>query len=105
MATLNKITLRDSLIEVGYPDTPITDKAVDYLLTLKGDAAKMLQTWFETRRSPKFEAIEGIDRNFLRDKLKMKDPAIIIAYSMLLENPKYNAMLFKKKAEVLTRKK
>lgn len=101
MTTLDKQTLKNSLLEVGYPDTLITDKAVEHLLNLKGEAAEMLVAWVETGKVTKFEAIEGIDRNFLRDNLKMKDPAIIMAYGMLLENPKYNAMLFKRKAEAL----
>lgn len=98
MTELNKENLRASLLEVGYPDTQLTDNAVEHLLQLKGKAAELLLVWFETGRVAKFEAIEGIDRNFLRDKLKMKDPAIIMAYGMLLENPQYNAMLFKRKA-------
>lgn len=98
MESINANTLRERLIEVGYPDTPITDNAVKHLLAMDGKAAEMLKTWFETGRLPKFESIEGIDRNFLRDTLKMLDPAIIMAYGMLLENPKYNAMLFKRQA-------
>lgn len=101
METINNMTLRECLLEVGYPDTLITDKSVEHLLNLKGVAAEMLKTWMETGKVTKFEAIEGIDRNFLRDNLKMKDPAIIMAYGMLLENPKYNAMLLKRKAEAL----
>ncbi len=90
--------LRERLLDVGYTDTQITDNAVKHLLTLKGSAAEMLGQWYETGRVPKFEAIEGIDKKFLRDNLKMKDPAIIMAYGMLIENPKYNAMLLKRQA-------
>lgn len=101
MATLDKNLLKERLLEVGYIDSPITDKAAEHLLTLKGKAAAMLQKWIDTGRIPSFESIEGIDKKFLRDTLRMKDPAIIMAYGMLLDNPKYNAMLFKKKAAEL----
>lgn len=101
MATLDKNLLKDRLLEVGYIESPITDKTVEHLLALKGEAAAMLQKWVDTGRVTSFEPIEGIDKKFLRDVLKMKDPAIIMAYGMLLDNPKYNAMLFKKKAAEL----
>lgn len=105
MGKINKTALRERLLESGYIDSQLTDNAVAHLLALKGDAAAMLELWFETGKRPKFEAIEGINHNFLRDKLKMKDPAIIMAYGMLLDNPKYNAMLFKRKAAELSSKK
>ena len=98
MENITKEQLRERLLEAGYPDTPLADKTAEHLLALTGDAARMLASWLETGRSPKFEAIEGIDHRFLRDKLKMKDPAIILAYAMLCDNPKYNAMLLKRKA-------
>lgn len=98
METINPKSLRERLIEDGYPDTEITDNTVKHLLAMNSDAIGMLKKWLESGRVPKFEAIEGIDKTFLRDNLKMKDPAIIMAYGMLLDNPKYNAMLLKKKA-------
>lgn len=101
MATLNKELLKERVLEIGYIDSPITEKAVEHLLALKGEAAAMLQKWYDSGRVDSFEAIEGIDKKFLRDTLRMKDPAIIMAYGMLLDNPKYNAMLFKKKAAEL----
>lgn len=104
MNTLSHDKLKQCLLEVGYPNTLITEKTVEHLLALKGKAAEMLADWMETGRVAKFEAIEGIDKSFLRDKLKMKDPAIIMAYGMLHDNPKYNAMLLKKKAAQLNSK-
>lgn len=101
MENIDPKSLRERLIEVGYPDTELTDNSVKHLLDMKGDAAEMLKIWVETGRVPKFEAIEGIDKKFLRDILKMKDPAVIMAYGMLMENPKYNAMLLKRKAAEL----
>jgi len=104
MKELNHDTLKERLIEVGYTDTAITDNAVKHLLMLKGKAADMLNTWFETGKVERFDAIEGIDRKFLKDILKMKDPAIIMTYGMLLDNPRYNAMLLKRKAAELGHK-
>lgn len=101
MTTFDKKVLKERLLEVGYIDSLITEKAVEHLLALKGEAAGMLQKWVDTGRVASFEPIEGIDKKFLRDILKMKDPAIIMAYGMLLDSPKYNAMLFKKKASEL----
>ena len=98
MTKINHVTLKEQLLGIGYVDAPITEKTIEHLLQLKGKAASMLEKWCETGRIPNFDAIEGIDKKFLRDTLKMKDPAIIMAYGMLLDNPKYNAMLFKKKA-------
>lgn len=101
MKDLNPQELRERLIEIGYTDTPITDKAVEHLLALRGESADMLQEWYNTGRVKSFAPIEGIDKRFLKDGLKMKEPAIIMAYGMLLENPRYIAMLFKKKAAEL----
>lgn len=101
MSNLNHDILKERLLEIGYVDAPITEKTIEHLMQLKGAAATMLEQWYQSGRVPNFDAIEGIDKRFLRDYLKMKDPAIIMAYGMLLENPKYNAMLFKKKAAEL----
>ncbi len=101
MTKINHDTLKEQLLEIGYVDAPITEKTIEHLLQLKGEAASMLEKWCKSGRVPNFNAIEGIDKKFLRDTLKMKDPAIIMAYGMLLDNPKYNAMLFKRKAAEL----
>lgn len=101
MTKITHNTLKELLLEAGYVDTPITEKTIEHLLQLKGEAASMLEKWCESGRVPSFNPIEGIDKKYLRDTLKMKDPAIIMAYGMLLDNPKYNAMLFRRKAAEL----
>ena len=76
---------------------------MENLLNLKNienpDAYAMLEEWMRTNKIRKFEPIEGIDVKFLRDTLKMKDPAIILAYGMLLHDPKRNAMFLKRQVD------
>ena len=55
--------------------------------------------WHKHLLLRKFEPIEGIDIKYLRNTLKMKDPAVILAYGMLLFDPKRNAMALKREAE------
>ena len=47
----------------------------------------------------KVDAIEGVDSDFLKDKLCMKEPAIIIAYAILLDDPKEISEYFKHLSE------
>lgn len=59
----------------------------------------MLCTWLKTGKIQKFESIGGIDLKFLRDELHMKNPAIILAYGMLLYDPEYNAIALKREKD------
>ena len=99
MDTIDKNELRQRLIDCGYIPQFGLDRTVENLLNLKNldnkDAYKMLEEWMESNRIRKFEPIEGIDVKFLKNKLKMKDPAIILAYGMLLHDPKGNAAFLK----------
>lgn len=103
MNTINKNELRERLIDCGYIPEFGLDNTVENLLNLKNiensDAYLMLEEWMETNKIRKFEPIEGIDYKFLKDTLKMKDPAIILAYGMLLHDPKRNAMFLKRQAD------
>lgn len=97
MNTINRDKLKELLLEEGYIESNGIEMTLDNLMNLTGDAAEMLKEWMETRKVRKFEPIEGIDRNFLRNEMKMKDPAIILAYGMLTsDNPKYNAYLLRR---------
>lgn len=103
MKTIDKNELKQRLIDCGYiPEFGLCD-TIENLLNLKNienpDAYKMLEEWLETNKIRKFEPIEGIDVKFLRDNLKMKDPAIILAYGMLLHDPKRNAMFLKRQVD------
>lgn len=103
MNAINRNELRERLIDCGYIPEFGLENTVDNLLNLKNienpDAYQMLEEWMETNKIRKFEPIEGIDVKYLKDKLKMKAPAIILAYGMLLHDPKRNAMLLKRQVE------
>lgn len=103
MDTIDKNELRQRLIDCGYIPQFGLDRTVENLLNLKNldnkDAYKMLEEWMESNRIRKFEPIEGIDVKFLKNKLKMKDPAIILAYGMLLHDPKGNAAFLKRQVD------
>ena len=92
---MNTNILKKQLMETGYSDNQSTDSTVSRLNFLMGKPHEMLSKWIANREQPDFEAIEGVDSNFLRDNLQMKDPAIIIAYAMLLESPLENAAYFR----------
>ena len=78
-------TLKERLLKDGYVDSP--------------KPLPMLEEWIELGIKPHFSAIEGVDYSFLQQRLSMKDAALIIAYSMLLDNPKDNASYFKHLAD------
>lgn len=103
MDIIDKNELRERLINDGYIPEYGLDNIVENLLNLQTledkSAYYMLLKWMETGKLDKFEPIEGITFAFLRDTLKMKKPAIILAYGMLLYDPKANAMFLKKQAE------
>lgn len=94
--TINRTELKDLLLNEGYIESNGIETTLDNLMKLTGPAADMLQEWIATGKVRDFESIEGFDRSFLRNKMKMKNPAIILAYGMLLDNPKYNAMLLRR---------
>lgn len=100
MKTIDRNELRERLIDCGYIPEFGLENTIDNLLNLhkleNQDAYKMLEEWMGTGKLRKFEPIEGIDYKYLKDILKMKDPAIILAYGMLLYDPKRNALFLKR---------
>ena len=96
MNNIDRSRLKDMLLNEGYIESNGIEMTLDNLMNLTGEAAEMLQEYMETGKVRKFEPIEGFDRNFLRNEMKMKNPAIILAYGMLLDNPKYNALLLRR---------
>ena len=92
---MNKKTVKQRLLEAGYTNTNALDETVDRLCNLKGKPFELLEKWIIEGKEPAFEAIEGVDHVFLKEKLFMKAPAIIIAYSMLLSDAKENSEYFK----------
>ncbi len=93
---IDKIALKELLIEYGYIAEYGLDMTVDNLINLDGAAREMLLHWLAYRKIEKFTPIEGIDIKYLRDNMKMKEPAIILAYGMLLKDPKRNSALLRK---------
>lgn len=96
MNKIDRSKLKNMLLNEGYIESNGIEMTLDNLMNLKGAAAEMLLEYMETGKVHKFEPIEGFDRNFLRNEMKMKNPAIILAYGMLLDNPKYNAMMLRR---------
>lgn len=101
METISREELKERLIEEGYVPEFGIEQTIDNLLGLQkleetGAAYEMLVEWMKSGKVGKFEPIEGIDKNFLKNNLKMKDPAIILAYGALLYDPKRNAILLKR---------
>lgn len=102
MGSIDKNQLKKRLIDCGYVEDFGLDRTVDNLLNLgkleDKRAYEMLEEWMKTGKLRKFDAIEGIDVKYLRNVLKMKDPAVILAYGMLLFDPKDNAVVLKREA-------
>lgn len=101
MNTIDRKELKNRLIQEGYVEAFGLDQTIDRLLNLDGKAEKMLKAWMEEGVIPEFDEIEGIDSKVLREKLSMKDPAIILSYGMLQKDPKANSIHLK---NLLTRR-
>lgn len=91
---INRQQLRKHLIQEGYTGALLYQTA-DNLLKLDGKAAEMLRSWLKYGTSPEFDNIEGINSTFLREQLKMKAPAIILSYGLLMNNPSRNSRYLK----------
>lgn len=95
MNTIDRQELKNRLIQEGYVEAFGLDQTIDRLLNLDGKAAEMLKAWMNDGIIPEFDEIEGIGSKVLREKLKMKEPAIILSYGMLLKDPKANSIHLK----------
>lgn len=91
--------LKSRLVKEGYANNSVTEATAKRLLSFSGEAASMLVDWLENGTKPSFGYLGGVDSSFLVDKLKMKAPALIIAYVMLKEAPEENAAYFKNLAD------
>ena len=96
MVNIDRKELKNRLIQEGYIEEFGIDRTIDNLLNLDGKAAEMLRAWMNEGATPIFDAIEGIDSSILRERLKMKEPAIILSYGMLLKNVRINSKKLKK---------
>ncbi len=91
--------LKQRLLSEGYADNKVTDETVKRLLSFEGKPARMLAEWVHEGQSPVFGDINGVDSDFLKEKLGMKDPALIISYAMLEKDPVENASYLKNLAQ------
>ena len=88
MNKIDKKKLKECLLQEGYIEANGINETIDRLINLNGKALEMLVNWMDNGIRPEFEEIEGIDSTFLRKQLEMKEPAIILSYGMLLNDPK-----------------
>ncbi len=91
---IDRQQLRKRLIEEGYSGA-LVYQTTENLLKLNGKAAEMLHSWMKFGTTPEFDYIEGINSAFLREHHKMKDPAIILSYGLLMNNPSLNSRFLK----------
>ncbi|MBO5181306.1 MAG: hypothetical protein J6B92_05385 [Paraprevotella sp.] len=96
MKTIDRQELKNHLIQEGYVEAFGLEQTIDRLLNLEGEAAELLKAWMDEGIIPEFDEIEGIDSKILREQLKMKEPAIILSYGMLLNAPKASSIHLKK---------
>ena len=96
MSAIERQVLKNLLLQEGYVEEYGLDNTIDNLLNLDGKAAEMLKAWVNKGEKPEFDVIEGIDSRILREEFKMKEPAIILSYAMLLKDSKINSIHLKK---------
>ena len=93
--TISIQQLKKRLSLEGYRGALLDQTAGD-LLKLDGKAAAMLHSWLNYGVSPDFDDIVGVNSRLLREQYRMKEPAIILSYGMLLNNPVQNSSYLKK---------
>lgn len=91
--------IRMRLVEEGYSLSEATNQTIARLSSLKGKSLELLKDWLSNNLPVEFDPINGIDSTYLRNNLGMKEPAIIIAYEMLLREPEENSNYFKELAK------
>lgn len=101
MIIINKQELKSRLLEDGYVEENGLNATISHLLNLSEEPTRMLYDWMTTGKRPEFSEIHGISSEMLRQNAGMKEPAIIIAYDMLLTNPRRNSKLLQ---NMLTKK-
>lgn len=90
MDVINRQQLRTRLVQEGYSGA-LLEQTTDDLIKLDGKAAEMLRSWLNDGIKPEFNDIEGLDSRLLREHYQMKEPAIILSYGMLMNNPVQNS--------------
>lgn len=95
MITINEQKLKACLLKEGYIEANGLDSTISHLLGMQEEAKQMLLEWMNEGKVPEFASINGIDSHILRDTLRMKEPAIILSYNMLLIDPIRNSAILK----------
>lgn len=90
-----KSLVRMRLSECGYPQSNQTEATIGRLCSLCKESRVLLMDWLRSDSPVTFSSIQDIDSTFLRVQLGMKEPAIIIAHQMLLDEPIENARYFR----------
>ncbi len=90
-----KSLLRMRLADCGYTPSAQTEATIGRLCSLHIDSQRLLMEWLRNENPVAFDSIQGIDSSFLREQLDMKEPAIIIAHHMLMDDPIGNAAYFR----------
>lgn len=91
---INMHQLKESLIKEGYSGV-ILEHTIENLQKLEGKAAELLHSWLKSGTLPEFGDIEGFNSSILRKDFRMKEPAIILSYALLLNNPSQNSKFLK----------
>lgn len=89
-SVINRQQLRARLVQEGYSGA-LLDQTTDDLLKLDGKSAEMLHSWLGKGIKPEFNNIEGLNSRLLREQYQMKEPAIILSYGLLMNNPVQNS--------------
>lgn len=89
-SVINGQQLRARLVQEGYSGA-LLDQTTDDLLKLDGKSAEMLHSWLGKGIKPEFNDIEGLNSRLLREQYQMKEPAIILSYGLLMNNPVQNS--------------
>lgn len=87
--------IRMRLVEEGYSLSEATNQTIARLSSLKGKSLELLKDWLSNNLPVEFDSINGINGTYLRNNLGLKEPAIIIAYEMLIREPEENSKYFK----------
>lgn len=87
--------IRMRLVEEGYKLSEAINQTISRLSNLKGKSLELLKDWLSNDAPVNFDPINDIDGEYLRNNLGMKEPAIIIAYEMLVREPEKNSKYFK----------
>ena len=89
MKTITDIEIRQSLLKAGYPNRDdLLSSTIDQIRNFQEKPAELFNLWLETNvvADDAFN-IDGITPQYLKQKMKLTDVAILIYYNWLLVAP------------------